>query len=171
MGATTTKSGHSKAKGMKVVSWLQKASLQFPMGCIAQYLGGFLSSEIQMSLWCRAGTEKGGDDARAQLDDTAGKTGNEVGSRPTPKRKKGVSDRFDDVFLFPICSEGFGQIVGVLGFDQGCNSLFGFISDFDDVILLLHEGFRVVACSFRCSSISSLDVVATPCRVKLLDFR
>ncbi|KAG6496521.1 hypothetical protein ZIOFF_044388 [Zingiber officinale] len=40
-GATTTKSGRNKAKGMKVVSWSQKTDLQFPMGRIVCYLGRY----------------------------------------------------------------------------------------------------------------------------------
>ncbi|KAG6507776.1 hypothetical protein ZIOFF_033128 [Zingiber officinale] len=36
--ATTTKSGHGKAKGTKVVSWPQKVDLQFPVEHIARYL-------------------------------------------------------------------------------------------------------------------------------------
>ncbi|KAG6519422.1 hypothetical protein ZIOFF_022916 [Zingiber officinale] len=38
VGAMTTKSGHGKGKGTKVVSWSQKAGLQFPVGSFAHYL-------------------------------------------------------------------------------------------------------------------------------------
>ncbi|KAG6479218.1 hypothetical protein ZIOFF_062680 [Zingiber officinale] len=46
VGATMTKSGRGKAKGMKVVSWSQKANLQFPIGCIARYLSLYASALV-----------------------------------------------------------------------------------------------------------------------------
>ncbi|KAG6500921.1 hypothetical protein ZIOFF_040783 [Zingiber officinale] len=54
MGVTTTKSGHSKAKGAKVVSWLQKAGLQFPMGEEIKELPRefFVASSLADSLYC-----------------------------------------------------------------------------------------------------------------------